>query len=324
MLPFVSFKMSCPYCTSKDTLHKYEVLEQMMGTRDAFEYHECGVCGSLYLVSDISDPKQYYPDDYYSFNQSNTSNWLKTVVKSQIVAYRLGEDHILGNLFSRFLPEPMMVPWLSFSKARFNHAILDVGCGEGHYLKEMRAFGFHSLTGVDPYIERDRDFDGVKLFKRTLQEMEGSYDLIMLHHSLEHIPDPAGVLKKASMLLRPNGSILVRLPVAGSNAWEQYKEKWVQWDAPRHLHIPTIAGMRECCTRAGLELHDVFFDSDSFQYLGSELYERGMSLKEYGRLPNGNSLFNDVKIRQFSENARRDNDAKKGDQACFLIGRIPS
>lgn len=285
----------------------------MLGTRDVFPYQRCGGCGSLYLTDDISDLGRYYPKTYYSFKGTKTNHRIKSFVKQSVVWHRLGIGSWLGSLLGRWLPDPMMVRWLKQAGAKLDTSILDVGCGDGVYLKEMSQYGFTSLSGVDPFIDEDIITErGVVIRKRYLNEMDGMYDLIMMHHSLEHVPNPADTLSEAMKRLNPGGQLLIRLPVAGSNAQAEYGVDWVQWDAPRHIHIPTVAGMKALCDRLGLVVAAVDFDSESFQYWGSEFYRMDIPLNKFDEQVDRNRP-------DWTAKAAHDNRAGLGDQACFLL-----
>jgi 2-polyprenyl-3-methyl-5-hydroxy-6-metoxy-1,4-benzoquinol methylase len=105
---------------------------------------------------------------------------------------------------------------------------LDVGCGYGKLLLRMKRDGFLNLTGVDPYIEEDIHYrNGVKVFKKQIFELTEQYDLIMSHHSLEHMAQPLEVLKKIYELLKPKKYAIIRIPVASSYSWRHYGVNWV-------------------------------------------------------------------------------------------------
>ena len=87
-----------------------------------------------------------------------------------------------------------------------------------------------------------------------MDDEHGTYDIVMLHHSLEHMPDPAAAMKHVRRLVQPNGWALVRMPVAGSYGWRTYREHWLGLEPPRHLVIPSIEGMRQLADQAGFDI----------------------------------------------------------------------
>ena len=179
----------------------------------------------------------------------------------------------------------------------------------------MQEAGYQNLTGVDPYLEDDRQERNVTLLKRTIHELEGTWDLIMLHHTLEHIPDQLATLTSVARLLSGDGRCLVRIPLVSSYAWEHYRENWVQLDAPRHLFLHSSHSIRLVAEQAGLWLLEVQFDSTELQFTGSELYAQDVPLIDReGR-------FSPAEVLAYRKRAERLNVEGRGDQAAFLFGR---
>ncbi|MBI4665256.1 MAG: class I SAM-dependent methyltransferase [Nitrospinae bacterium] len=93
--------------------------------------------------------------------------------------------------------------------------LLDIGCGNGSIL---RTFGGMNpkwrLAGFDQG-DKFRDevlrIPGVEAFhKGSLDDVDGMFDLITLHHVFEHITEPIQFLKKLRRLLKPGGAILLQ------------------------------------------------------------------------------------------------------------------
>jgi 2-polyprenyl-3-methyl-5-hydroxy-6-metoxy-1,4-benzoquinol methylase len=312
--------MSCPYCGNKSVKDSYRVKEMMFGTREEFVYQECENCKSLYLRDIPSDLSVYYPAGYYSMDTSVDSSIYKSWAKRKIAEHRIEGKYGWGTILCKFLPEPMMIRIACFGEAKFNDRILDVGTGEGTYLKTLESLGFTDLTGVDPFIEESRTISKhIRLYKGELKDLEDKYDLIMLNHSFEHIENPSELMVQLRNRLAEAGKVLIRLPVAQSDAWIKYGTNWVQLDAPRHIHIPSEKGITELGKKNGLKLLKVEYESDGFMYWGSELYKRGVSLKEMREKGRLEAFFTKEEINTFNQSARRCNKNGFGDQAGFLF-----
>src|SRR5665648_268459 len=131
--------------------------------------------------------------------------------------------------------------------------------------------GMREVTGVDPYMSAERTLStGGRLRRQDLGEVEGRYDLIMFHHSFEHVPDPEASLREALKRLTPGGRVLIRMPTPSSHAFETYGAAWVQLDAPRHLVVLSRPGLDTLCQRLGADVVSVADDSTGFQFWGSE------------------------------------------------------
>lgn len=200
--------------------------------------------------------------------------------------------------------------------------ILDVGCGLGALLCSLSDLRFTNLLGVDPFIAQDIGYEnGLKILKTDVSNVEGKWDLIMLHHSFEHVPDPTKTLQAISRLLKPNGYCVIRIPTVTSYAWKHYGVKWVQLDAPRHFYLHSVESMKILIDKAQLEMHTVIYDSTAFQFWGSEQYKNDIPLcdKRSYLLNPHNSLFSKQEIATFATRAEALNENNQGDQAIFYL-----
>jgi SAM-dependent methyltransferase len=202
--------------------------------------------------------------------------------------------------------------------------ILDLGCGAGHLLLELRSQGFRNLTGVDTFItDTIRYANGLTIFKSRLEDVGGTFDFVMLNHSFEHMPCPLDVLKRIFHLLRPGGAALLRIPLADSFAWRNYRTHWVQLDAPRHLFLHTKASIALLASRSGFTTAHIRYDSSAFQFWGSEQYARDIPLRSpssYAENPAA-SIFLPTQIADFERRAQELNERADGDQAGFFLIR---
>jgi SAM-dependent methyltransferase len=102
--------------------------------------------------------------------------------------------------------------------------VLDVGCGNGETLKQFSRTGVWELHGLDIH-DRNRmrlaEIPGfAELHTCAPGDLEESFELITLIHALEHIPDPAGVLRSLKGKLRPNGVVFIQVPDASANPFD--------------------------------------------------------------------------------------------------------
>ncbi|QDH78213.1 class I SAM-dependent methyltransferase [Echinicola soli] len=208
--------------------------------------------------------------------------------------------------------------WLKNLALPLESKILDLGCGNGQLLYEFYACGYSHFTGADPFMEKSIQINShIHLVKKSVFELEGKFDCIMMHHSFEHMDHPAATIKKTVQLLNPNGKLLIRIPVAQKAAWRKYGTDWVQLDAPRHLFIHSEASILNLAESAGLKLDKVIYDSTAFQFTGSELYQRNIPFHEADNA----SHFLKQEINDFENQARSLNEQKDGDQACFYFSK---
>jgi SAM-dependent methyltransferase len=318
---------SCQICGNERNNRTHIAREMMFGSRDEFAYLECDGCGTVQIIK-IPDLAAYYPAEYYSFN--NQPLEIEASRRRRIAARFIGKhivsgNSILGKRIATMRPEltglfPLFllnaIPGLSL-----NSRILDFGCGGGELLRTLSAFGFRALTGCDAFIASNMSFrGGVSILKAGLTDLEPAFDLIMLHHSFEHLPDPHSTLVEIGRLLADDGTCLIRIPLV-SYAWEKYGVNWVQLDPPRHLFLFTERSFRQLAENAGFEVVKVVYDSTAFQFSASEQYLMDIPMNDPRSFAgvSETSIFTQEQIDDWEAEAARLNAEGRGDQACFYL-----
>lgn len=297
----------------------------MFGWREEFEYVECGRCGCLQIARIPADLARYYPSDgYYSYQppkQKHDPDWLLRLRHAR-TRHFLGEFSLAGAALGLVSKRPEHFDWFHGRGLRLESRIVDIGCGAGGLLLKLRREGFRALLGADPFIPADIDYgNGVRIVRRGVEELEGRFDFLMLHHAFEHVPDPRGTLQALRQRLAPGGTLLLRMPVADSYARRKYGIHWQAWEAPRHLHLHTARSMDLLAADAGLAVVEIVYDSEGQRLSSSELYMRGVPYVEHGkyRPGNGPSAFSQEEWDGFRTQAAELNHRREGDTACFYL-----
>jgi hypothetical protein len=315
---------ACEICGNTSHNRLVDAREMMFGTRERFEYLECSECGCLQLDDVPADLSSFYPDDYYSLDQTLTvtNRPAVTFVKGIRARALLRAPVSVVDAAVRARRAPQLFMWLAGLGLSTSSAVCDVGSGNGQSLVSMFRQGLSNLSGFDPYISEDRDIGGrISIRKFGVDDLPGGWDLIMLNHSFEHMAKPAWVLERLRRSLNDQGHIVVRIPVADSYAWKTYGADWVQLDAPRHLFIHTRRSINIIAKSAGLAISRVFFDSYAIQFWGSEQYKRDIPLRDprsYAENPN-TDLFRVSEIKEFERSANELNKLGNGDSAGFVL-----
>jgi SAM-dependent methyltransferase len=314
MVNILTAQIECRVCGNLDGNKEHIATEMMYGMQDKFSYTECAKCGCLQISQIPSNLSSYYPNNYYSYQfKLNIKEKIKLSLKSFLMSKKL---------YFTDTQEYLLIDFLC-KNSYLNSAtkILDVGCGSGLLLLQLKYLGFNFLKGIDPFISTNIEYDnGVSIDKKYLHEVRKSYDLVMLNHSFEHMSDPELSLIDIHRILSDDGYALIRIPIVSSFAWQHYGVNWVQMDAPRHIYLHTIESMKILAMKTGLEIVSVYFDSTDFQFWGSEQYVAGINLtsKESYLLDKSNT-FTKQQIKEYKDKASELNDRSQGDQACFIL-----
>lgn len=312
----------CKICGNADTNRVHMVREMAFGLRDEFPYLECSKCGCLQLMKIPANMNRYYPSTYYSFQRHG---WVKTMVRHQWSAHAYGKPNPLGWALSMFFVPNGAMQAVRRTGIAKDARVLDVGCGSGRLLLDLAHLGFRNLTGVDPFIGNDIAYEnGVKVYKRSLNEMEAGFDLVMLHHSYEHMDAPREVMQSLSRLLKPGGKAIIRIPVASSFAWRTYGVNWVNLDAPRHFYLHTFKSIEFLTHETGLKIEKIIHEGNDEQFWASEQFARDIPSNDPRSI--GASTFKRLAawgtIRSCKIRAAELNQKGEGDLVCFHLLRI--
>jgi SAM-dependent methyltransferase len=321
----------CKICNGECT-EEILVKEMMFGTRRQYAYKICDVCKTVQLVTEVKDAKELYPFNYYSFVRGRkVHDALKNWLTRRKAGIELGI--FPGSGFAALLSQKIGLPQLAARSLKGlihkQSRILDVGCGAGELLIALHELGFNSLTGIDPFIHESVNAP-VRIIKEDVFSHQPAdlYDVIMLHHSFEHMSNPKEVLMRIGALMKDNGLCIIRVPVADGKAFEEYRENWFQLDAPRHTFLHTSEGMARLVQGTGLYISEEVDDSNETSVIASEQYKNDIPLVD-GRgyfasfwrrnSPFHKPYFSRQQIEIFKEKADHWKKINKGDQKVFYL-----
>jgi 2-polyprenyl-3-methyl-5-hydroxy-6-metoxy-1,4-benzoquinol methylase len=200
--------------------------------------HECGLCFTNPRPT-LETIAQFYPDVYrpHHTTAKRKPRWR---LRLPLPWRQYGKDY-------------PMIPMHGRGR------LLDFGCGGGTYMARMKRLGW-DVTGVDTSesaIRRVRAEPGLRGLVGTLPHPQldpGSFDVITMWHSLEHVHSPLTVLREARRLLAPGGKLAIAVPNIDSSPFRWFGRSWYGLDLPRHLTHFTPWTLRLILERADFDV----------------------------------------------------------------------
>ena len=116
--------------------------------------------------------------------------------------------------------QEMLKSYLSEIEFPKNARVLEIGCGTGVVTRTLAQWpGVKEAVGIDPssiFISKAREL-GCAITNLSFVEGDGralplddiSFDVVVVHTTLCHVPDPEGLLAEAHRVLRPDGWLAV-------------------------------------------------------------------------------------------------------------------
>jgi SAM-dependent methyltransferase len=136
---------------------------------------------------------------------------------------------------------------------------LDVGAGHGHFCSVARVTwpdavfdGLDMSESIEEAERRRWVTTGYRgMFPDLAPELAGRYDVVSMHHYLEHTREPFAELDAAATALRPGGYLLIELPNPESRYGRLLGRLWLPWFQPQHQHFIRVDNLRGALSDRG-------------------------------------------------------------------------
>jgi SAM-dependent methyltransferase len=192
--------MTCPVCASEDLIDLLDVGElpvlcnQLCSTEEAaqsvglgrIQLGFCRRCGHVFNSAFDGSKLQYSPEYENSLHCSGMfQSYADDLVKHLVQRYDLREKRVM-----------------------------EVGCGQGDFLRSLCAAGDNTGFGFDPSYAGSNEDPRVTIRPVSFAEIEGNHeaDFVCCRHVLEHIEQPREFLKALVAKLKPGTAVFFEVP----------------------------------------------------------------------------------------------------------------
>ncbi len=239
--------MNCPVCLSPSTLPALSGRDFLFETTSkTFTLSSCAACRCLFL--DPMPPGEeiagFYPNEYW---------WS---------AAKPGLLKRLEEIYRRFVLRDHLSFILAAVEGRNNLELLDIGCGGGTLLRQLKRRGF-KVRGVDFSPEAASvamKENGVPVVVGSVADAsfeESVFDVVTLFHVMEHVANPREVLAEVSRILKDDGVVVLQVPNIESWQFRWFGAKWYGLDIPRHVIDYSEGAMLKQLAESGLTVRRI-------------------------------------------------------------------
>lgn len=220
-----------------DEIHKVGIF----GVREKLEVRRCGECGVVFTSPQLPYEalSGYFSEDYRSFKVLGRTGALSRFQK-KIKAVTLGQcAGYAPKKWWRMFLYPFSIPLAHFPKKVMHGKVLDVGCGSGNFLAELKSLGWQAY-GIDPSpiavrVAGARGFADVRQgHVESAEYPDVFFDAVTMFHVFEHVPNPRPVLEGIRRILKPGGALIIGVPHFRSFGSFLYGARWAGLSFPLH------------------------------------------------------------------------------------------
>jgi 2-polyprenyl-3-methyl-5-hydroxy-6-metoxy-1,4-benzoquinol methylase len=258
--PLCTETVACDCCGSLTAQPFQSLHDCLFSVPGTFNLMQCTSCGLTFL-----NPR---PDAATLIRLYQTYYAAPGGLHGGQQAARLRRHFWLRSLYHRVTGE-----YLSAIIARSSGKVLDVGCGSGFLLDDLRTAG-RTACGVE-LNRQEADAAAAKGFEVFCGPLEqagfpdASFDTVILNHVLEHVPSPSATLREIYRLLAPGGILLLHTPNLSSYQRRIFGPCWAGWHLPFHLYQFTPATLANLARAAGFTVRRTMTVSPEYHFLTS-------------------------------------------------------
>ncbi|HET6821666.1 MAG TPA: class I SAM-dependent methyltransferase [Anaerolineales bacterium] len=148
---------------------------------------------------------------------------------------------------------------------RHGSRLLEVGSGMGHLVGQLEdTFQTYGMDLNHWAVKQSKDIvQKTHLQTASAQELpfsDGSFNVIIIKHIVEHLPDPRKAIQEIGRVTEAGGILILATPNLDSLLKPWKGDAWIGYQDPTHISLKPPAEWLSLIKAAGFELIKVFSD----------------------------------------------------------------
>ena len=241
---FEERRTTCPWCGSSDLAEHVVATDVLQAKPGTFVLDRCGSCGHVFQNPRLSlDGLDFYYGDFYDgAGGAHMEFVFQASAKPYLGRAELVAAHTEGAPPERWLDVGAghahfcLIAGDTFPTTRFEALDLNAAIE----VAERRGWVAASHRGLFP-----------ELADQLSEDVDGGYDVVSMHHYLEHTREPNDELKAARRVLRPGGHLLIEVPDPECVFGTLLGRWWIPWFQPQHQHLIPVGNLCEALEAEG-------------------------------------------------------------------------
>lgn len=233
----------CPWCGSTRLTVEVRSKELYQRKPGRFVLERCRTCSFVFQNPRLTgEGLNFYYRDFYDGRGAKQAD--------EMSSYGAPANHARAQLVQRHSGPDGPRSWL------------DVGTGWGYFAKHAAEIlpdtvfdGLDQGSGVDRALERGWLAHAYRenAFPELADELRGRYDVISMHHYMEHTLQPRAELAAAARALEPGGLLEIEMPDPECVLRHAFRSWWVPYFQPQHLNFPPVGNLLQALVEHGFK-----------------------------------------------------------------------
>ena len=234
-------QVACNCCGSEDFTIAFEP-----GSAQRYQIVRCKRCDLMYVNPRPEDPEHVVISRHIETEDTGPDDLekLQRIEKEQL---QVRDYDVTRKLLNSLYPR--------------RGKLLEIGSGFGFLLAAFKADGW-DVQGVDPNRQACKfasQFNHIDARPGTLEEMaydNETFDVVVMNHVIEHLPDPLAALKEINRVVRHSGHVVIETPRYDTLAFRLLGKRERSLSCEGHVYFFTTDSLRRTYEAAGFQLVD--------------------------------------------------------------------
>lgn len=262
----------CDACGRKGVLAYEKIYDPLFEAPGKWNLFRCSECGLFWVNPRPAESEigklynRYYTHEVEYHRSLSLPLWQK--IRFSIIAASYGYANFIKKPAWKLLGRVMeTIPTLKIMlgieimclQSRRKGRLLDIGCGNGKFLKLMKGLGWDVVgIEIDPLAaDIARKQIGETVIIGSLEDAhfrDNSFDAITMSHVIEHVYNPNSLLRECFRILKPDGQLVILTPNIEGLGHSIFKAHWVSLEPPRHIRIFSIPAITRYVEHSGFNI----------------------------------------------------------------------
>ncbi len=224
----------CPQCHHEAGLRCVTRDWNARVSEELFRYFRCAGCGLVWLHPVPADLGRYYTRDYIAYTVPDSMEELRQQARLYADRLEFVRRWVSGGTLLEIGPSYGAFAFLA-KEAGFQVTAIEMDARCCTFLKEV--------VGIQ--VQQSSDIQGALA-------SHGLYDVVVLGHVIEHLPDALSILPKLAGHVAPGGILVLAAPNPYALQFRCFGSYWMHLEAPRHVILIPVQVLDTLLMKAGM------------------------------------------------------------------------